>query len=119
MKIGLFDPILQALPFAEMLDYLVKLGVEAVEISVGGYVGSSHCDAAQLIGDTDARNNFANAIKDRGLFISALSCHGNPLHPDEKVATDHHSAWRNAVELAGLLHVPTVVTFSGCPGGKR
>ncbi len=117
MKIGLFDPILRALPFEEMLDYVASLGVDAVEISVGGYVGSSHCDAARLIVDTDARDAFAAAIRDRGLTISALSCHGNPLHPNETVAQDHHAAWRNAVELAGLLDVATVVTFAGCPGG--
>ena len=117
MKIGLFDPILRALPFEEMLDYLVSLGVEAVEVSVGGYVGSSHCDAAGLIADADARSTFTGAIHDRGLVISALSCHGNPVHPDESVAADHHAAWRNAVVLAELLGVSTVVTFSGCPGG--
>ena len=117
MKIGLFDPILRALPFEEMLDYTASLGVEAVEISVGGYVGSSHCEAARLIADASAREAFGAAIRDRGLTVSALSCHGNPLHPDETVAQDHHAAWRNAVQLAGLLNIATVVTFSGCPGG--
>jgi len=103
--------------FEAMLDRLVGHGIEAVELSVGGYVGSSHCDAKRLIADSGARTRFAAAIKDRGLTISALSCHGNPLHPDEEIAADHHAAWQDAVALAKLLGVSTVVTFSGCPGG--
>ena len=106
MKIGLFDPILRALPFEEMLDYAVSLGVEAVEISVGGYVGSSHCDATRLIADTDARDAFAAAIRDRGLTVSALSCHGNPLHPNETVAQDSTPLGAMPLSLPACLMSP-------------
>ncbi|WP_421724409.1 sugar phosphate isomerase/epimerase family protein [Bauldia sp.] len=117
MKIGLFDPILWRLDFEAMLDKVRDLGLDAVEISTGGYVGSSHCDVKALIGDANARSAWKGAIDERGLTISALSCHGNPLHPDPAVADDHHGAWRDTVVLAELLGVDTVVTFSGCPGG--
>jgi sugar phosphate isomerase/epimerase len=48
--------------------------------------------------------------------ISALSQHGNPLHPDPAVAQAHHATWRKTLELAERLEIETVVAFSGCPG---
>ena len=50
-------------------------------------------------------------------MISALSCHGNPLHPDSKTASEHHTVFEQTVQLAQRLGVKQVITFSGCPGG--
>jgi sugar phosphate isomerase/epimerase len=55
-------------------------------------------------------------IADAGLTISALSCHGNPLHPDRATAQNYDDVFRKTVRLAEQLDVPVVVTFSGCPG---
>jgi sugar phosphate isomerase/epimerase len=55
-------------------------------------------------------------IQDAGLVISALSCHGNPVHPDLTVAAGYDDVFRKTVRLAGQLGVSVVVTFSGCPG---
>jgi sugar phosphate isomerase/epimerase len=55
-------------------------------------------------------------LADRGLTISALSCHGNPLHTDPAVARADDALFRQTVRLAAKMQVPTVVTFSGCPG---
>ena len=117
MKLGVFDPLFGGLELNPMLDKLVSLGLEAVEVSSGGYVGQSHCDAAQLLADKGALDTFKDAFERRGLVISSLSCHGNPLHPDKAQAAKFHEAWRNSVQLAEKLGVDTVVTFSGCPGG--
>ncbi len=59
---------------------------------------------------------FREAVSRRGLAISALSCHGNPLHPDRKIAKAHHQTFVDTVALAKKLDVSTVITFSGCPG---
>ena len=48
--------------------------------------------------------------------ISALSCHGNPLHPVPEIAAEYDAVFRKTVQLAEKLNVQTVVTFSGCPG---
>ncbi len=117
MKLGVFNPILGTLPFETMLDTLQGLGVQAIEVATGGYVGDAHCKPAELLADADALDRFRSAIEARGLEISALSCHGNPLHPDEAVSGPHHAAWQDTVRLAEKLGVQTVVTFSGCPGG--
>src|ERR671936_2375687 len=53
------------------------------------------------------------------MTISALSQHGNPLHPHEGLARAHHETWRRTLELAERLEVDTVIAFSGCPGDQQ
>jgi sugar phosphate isomerase/epimerase len=117
MKIGVFTVLFSQRPFEEALDYASAAGCEAVEVGVGGYPGPAHADAAALLEDDAARQRFQEAVTSRGLEISALSCHGNPLHPRREIAEAHDRDYRNAVQLAQKLEVPTVITFSGCPGG--
>ena len=117
MKLGVFDPLFRSLELEPMLDKLVSLGLEAVEVSTGGYVGQSHCSPAELLEDKEALKAFTAAFERRGLTISALSCHGNPLHPNPELAKGFHEDWRRSVLLADKLGIETVVTFSGCPGG--
>lgn len=118
MKLGVFDPLFGSMQLEPMLDKLVSLGLESVEIGAGGYPGKSHCDPEKLLPDDKARDAFKAAFESRSLTISALSCHGDPLHPDEAVAKTFHDDWRNTVLLAEKLGLDTVVAFSGCPGGS-
>jgi sugar phosphate isomerase/epimerase len=117
MKIGVFTVLFSQRSLEEALAVIQAAGCEAVEIGVGGYPGSAHADAARLLADDAARQRFQEAISARGLSISALSCHGNPLHPQPAIAEAHDRDYRQAVQLAQRLGVPTVITFSGCPGG--
>ena len=116
MKLGVFSVLFGSKPFEETLDYLVELGLEAVEIGTGAYPGSAHCQPRALLGSARKLAAFREAIRRRGLVISALSCHGNPLHPDRRIAKAHHQTFVDTVALARALDVSTVVTFSGCPG---
>ena len=116
MKIGVFTVLYQHLPLETALDKIAALGVEAVEISTGNYAGSAHCDVQSLLGNGDSLRRFKDAIESRGLVISGLSQHGNPLHPQEDVARATHETWRATVQLAERLEVPVVLAFSGCPG---
>jgi sugar phosphate isomerase/epimerase len=117
MKIGVFTVLFSQRPLEETLDYVKAAGCEAVEIGVGGYPGAAHADAAALLEDEGKRKQLLDAVTSRGLEISALSCHGNPLHPKAEIAQAHDRDYRNAVKLAQQLGVDTVITFSGCPGG--
>jgi len=117
MRIGVFSVLFASQPFEQTLDYLVELGLEAVEIGTGAYPGSAHCDPAALLASERKVTAFREAVRRRGLVISALSCHGNPLHPDRRVARAHHETFLKTVELARKLDVSTVITFSGCPPG--
>jgi sugar phosphate isomerase/epimerase len=117
MKLGVFTVLFGTKPFEEMLDYVVELGLEAVEIGTGAYPGDAYCKPAELLENDTALQSFKEAIRRRGLRISALSCHGNPIHPQRDRAEADHRIFMQTVELARRLEVETVITFSGCPGG--
>jgi sugar phosphate isomerase/epimerase len=116
MKIGVLTVLFSNKPFEQALDYVKDLGLEAVELGCGAYPGDAHCKPAELLASESKLKAFKQAIKSRGLEISALSVHGNPIHPNKKMARDHHEAFVRTVKLARKLDVDRVVTFSGCPG---
>jgi sugar phosphate isomerase/epimerase len=105
------------MPFEAALDYICSVGVEAVEIGCGGYVGDAHCKPKDLLADPAALKAFTHAVASRGLTVSALSAHANPLHPDPVIGEAHRAYVTNSILLAEAVGVDTVVTFSGCPGG--
>lgn len=117
MKLGVFTVILRSMPCEQALDYLASLGVEAVEIGVGAYCGTDHCNPEELLQSDSKAKTFLEAIHSRGLQISCLSVHGNPIHPNASIAGQHHADFERAVRLAAKLGVEVVTTFSGCPGG--
>jgi sugar phosphate isomerase/epimerase len=117
MKLGLFTPVFGKLNQAEMLAKVRALGkVQAIELGTGGWPGHDHLDVDALATDDHAVERLRAALADADLTISALSCHGNPLHPDRKTAQCYDELFRKTVCLAKRLEVPVVVTFSGCPG---
>lgn len=116
MKLGVFTVLFAQKPFEEMLDYVASKGLQAVEIGTGAYPGTAHCNPDELLGDTGKLKAFKQAVESRGLIISALSCHGNPLHPQKPIAKEFHDTFVKTVQLAQQLEVPVVNTFSGCPG---
>ena len=116
MKLGVFDPVFGDMALERVLDRVVELGLEAVEIGAGNYPGDARCRPSELLADRSARERFASAFGARDLAISALSCHGNPLHPDEERAGHDDAVYRDTVRLAGELGVDRVNLFSGCPG---
>ncbi len=117
MQIGVFTVLFKNLPFEEALDKAVAAGVTAVEIGAGGYPGSQHCPVDQLLDSEAKRDDYLDAITSRGLILSALSVHNNPIHPDPAVAQEADSVIRKSAKLARLLNVPVVNGFSGLPGG--
>ena len=119
MKVGVFAVLFAQRPLGEALDYIKATGCDAVEIGAGGYPGNAHCDPAALLKDDNALAASKNEFTSRQLEISALSCHGNPLHPDKSIAEAHDRDFRNTVQLAEKLGVQTVITFSGCPGDSE
>ena len=116
MKIGVFTVLFAQRPFDEALDYIKATGCDAVEIGTGGYPGNAHCDLDALVDNEAAQKAWLDKVASRGLEISALSCHGNPLHPNKAQATSDDETFRKTVRLANQIGVQNVITFSGCPG---
>jgi len=116
MKLGVFSALFAQKPFEEMLDIVKNAGLGAVEIGTGNYPGSPHCPVDKLLKSADARKKWMNEITSRGLILSGLSCHGNALHPNKKIAKANDDVAKKTIKLASLLGIKTVVDFSGCPG---
>jgi sugar phosphate isomerase/epimerase len=116
MKLGVFAVLFSQKSLEKALDTVKEAGLQAVEFGTGGYVGNAHCNPKELLENEEKLARFKEAIASRGLEISGLSCHGNPLHPNKNIAQQHHEEFQNTVRLASKLNVENVITFSGCPG---
>jgi sugar phosphate isomerase/epimerase len=116
MKLGVLTVPLQDMEAKDAFTYLAGLGVQSIELGAGCYTNDRHLDPAHLVGDKAKIAAFKSMVKDCGLEISALSCHGNPVHPDAVRAKNDHEVFLRACDVAQALGVDTVVTFSGCPG---
>ncbi len=116
MKLGVFLVLFGNKKFEVALDKAVELELETVEIGTGNYPGNAHCDTEELLKSKSKLDTFHQAIKQRGLEISGLSCHGNPLHPDATIANAHKKTQRDTILLAEKLGIQRIITFSGCPG---
>jgi sugar phosphate isomerase/epimerase len=117
MRIGVFSVIFQNLPFEQALDRILSYGATAVEIGTGGYPGSHHCDMPALLASEVKRKAYLKAVEDRGMLISAFSCHSNPLSPDKQEAVDADVLIRDSVLLAEKCGVPVINVMSGLPAG--
>jgi sugar phosphate isomerase/epimerase len=117
MRIGFLTAPFSSLPLEEALDEAAAVGVSAVEIGTGGYPDNPHCPVDELLKSESKREEYLGTIGSRGLIISGLSCHNNPIHPDEEVAKEADAGFRRTVRLAQLLEVPVINTFSGLPAG--
>jgi sugar phosphate isomerase/epimerase len=115
MRVGVFTPLLSQLPLAAVLKELKALQINTVELATGNYPGDAHCKLSML-DDATALAGFQKVLSDNGVAISALSCHGNPLHPDATQAQQHREVSRKTILLAEKLGVSVMVDFSGCPG---
>ncbi|QHS51619.1 sugar phosphate isomerase/epimerase [Edaphobacter sp. 12200R-103] len=115
MKVGVFTPLLSQLPLDAVLKKLKSYDIQTVELGTGNYPGDAHCKLSMLENAKELAE-FQKKLNDNGVTISALSCHGNPLHPDKAVREAMVKTSRETILLAEKLGIKTMVDFSGCPG---
>lgn len=115
MRVGVFTPLLSQLSLEDVLKKLAAYDIHTVELGTGNYPGGAHCKLSMLDQPAELAK-FKETLEKHGATISALSCHGNPLHPDREHAKRDAEVSRKTVLLAEKLGVPIVVDFSGCPG---
>ncbi len=116
MKLGVMNPVLAQFEFEDALKYLASLDVHTIEIGAGGYPGNAHLNARELLEDPAKLEAYKALLAKYDMNISAISCHGNPLHPQKDIAEKFDSEFRDAILVAEALGVDTVIGFSGCPG---
>ena len=115
MKVGVFTALLAQFSLDQVIEKLKALDIRTFELGTGNYPGDPHCKLSML-DDKNALKDFKQKLSDNGFTISALSCHGNPLHPDKDRAKAYQETSRKTIRLAEKLGVSTVIDFSGCPG---
>ncbi|MDF2538151.1 MAG: Xylose isomerase domain protein barrel [Herbinix sp.] len=118
MKLGTFTVVLGDMGLEQTCEFLAKNGVQMVEIGCGGYPGQAHCNPKELLQDEAKLEQFKKVIRDHQLEISALSCHGNMIHPVKEIAKSYDDDLTDAILLAEKLGINVINTFSGCPGGS-
>lgn len=118
MKLGVLTVPFSDKSFEETLKYLSSLGVQAVELGTGCFTSDHHCKVSQLLNDYRKIDEMKRQLEYYGIRVSALSCHGNPVHPVKEIAGKTNQIYEDTLKVAELMGVDTVVTFSGCPGGS-
>lgn len=115
MRLGLFTVLLAKLDLDEVIKKITPLGIRTVELGTGNYPGDAHLKLDWL-NSPGKLKEFKQKLDDQGISISALSCHGNALHPNKDVAKGYQETSRKTILLAEKLGVKCVIDFSGCPG---
>ena len=115
MKVGLFTALFARLGIDDVIRKIKPLGIRTVELGTGNYPGDPHVKLEWLSSAAKIKE-FKQKLDDQGITISALSCHGNPLHHDKKRAEHDAEVNRKSILLAEKLGVTRVIDFSGCPG---
>ncbi len=118
MRVGVFTPLLSQLSLDQVFEKLKAINIHTVELGTGNYPGDPHCKLSMLDNPTQLAD-FKKKLDDNGFTISALSSHGNPLHPDPAVAKAYQETSRKTIQLAAKLGVKVVIDFSGCPGDSE
>ncbi|MFC3631554.1 sugar phosphate isomerase/epimerase family protein [Paracoccus angustae] len=114
MKLSICTDVMGDLSFTDMLDKCVKLGVEGVEMTGGGWSPAPHFRADELLADKGLLKRKLAEIEARGLQIAALNCSGNPLDPGP-LGEKHRKEIEETFTLAGEIGVKKIVTMSGLP----
>ncbi|MCL2854458.1 MAG: sugar phosphate isomerase/epimerase [Defluviitaleaceae bacterium] len=117
MKLGVMNPVLYPMDLENALKYLSGLGVQAIEIGTGGYPKNLHLNPKDYFAKPTKVSELKGMLAKYDMQISAVACHGNPVHPNKDMARHFHNDFIDTLKVAQMLGVGTVVTFSGCPGG--
>lgn len=116
MQLSVVNGVFNGVSLEDSLKFLSDKGVKQLELGVGGYPGTVHADAKVLIKDEKKRKELMDTFAKYGMTISALSVHGNSVHPNKEIAAKFEEDFKAACVLAGQIGIDRIVTFSGCPG---
>jgi len=118
MKLSICTDSMGNLLYEDMLDKVKGLGIDYVEMTVGGWSPAPHIRVDELLESTEKLEAFKKALVARKMEIAALNCSGNPLDPG-LLGEAHRAAVDKTLELAKLLGVKKMVAMSGLPAANE
>jgi len=117
MKLGLITTGLLQHDFEAGLDLARELGFDAIEPGCGGFHSKKFADPDALLADPGALERWRTSYEERGLEISALAVHGEPLSPDPARAAAYRHEFQQACRLAERIGVSRLTLLAGLPAG--
>ena len=118
MQLAICTDVFADLSYTEMLDKVKSLGIDAVEMTAGGWGARKHVNTQELLASEEKRRQFLAELKKRGMRISALNTSCNPLWPSE-TGKEYKKSMYACAELAGKLGVRKIVAMAGLPAGNE
>ncbi|HBY99249.1 MAG: sugar phosphate isomerase/epimerase [Ardenticatenaceae bacterium] len=115
MHLGAISTVYMQRTLHEATQRMRVLGLQSIELGAGGFFPKNHCNPAELLADEAALAQFQKTIEESGLTISALTLHGEPLHPDPAVAEAYDREFRAACRLAAKIGVTRFTLLAGLP----
>lgn len=110
MKLAICTDVFADLSYTDMLDKVKSLGIDAVEMTAGGWGARKHCNTAELLADEGKRKEFMGELEKRGMRISALNTSCNPLWPSK---TDTTQNWITSTVSWPDFMAPAYTSTSG------
>lgn len=118
MKLAICTDVFADLSYTDMLDKVKSLGIDAVEMTAGGWGARKHVNTAELLADESKRKDFMAELDKRGMRISALNTSCNPLWPSA-TGEEYSKSMYDCVLLAEMLGVKKIVCMAGLPAGNE
>ena len=72
MKLAICTDVFADLSYTYMLDKVKSLGIDAVEMTAGGWGARKHCNTAELLADAGKREAFMMELEKRGIEHIAI-----------------------------------------------
>lgn len=118
MKLSICTDVYADLSYTQMLDKVKSLGIDAVEMTAGGWGARKHVNTKELLENPHKLKEFQEELTKRGMQIAALNTSCNQLWPSETGKQFSDSMYDCAV-LAGKLGVKKIVCMAGLPAGNE
>ena len=116
MELAICTDVYADLSFTDMLDKVKSLGIDAVEMSAGGWGARKHVNTKELLSNDDKLKAFQEELNKRGMRISALNTSCNPTWPSE-TGKQYAKSMYECATLAAKLGVKKLVAMAGLPAG--
>lgn len=113
VKLGFLTACLPKLSLAQIADWAVAEGYEALEVAAWPDLGERPFVATHLDVEKYDAAEVKNVFDSRGLKLSSIAFYDNNLHPDEKSREQINNHVLKCINAAAALGVESVGTFVG------